>query len=222
MSHAIAGPNVVVHPNVTLGEGAVIEPFVVLGCPPGKRASGELPLAIGASSRIRSHGVIYAGSTLGARLQTGHGALIREGCVLGDDCSIGSGSILEFEVTMGQGVRLHSHVFVPEHTVLEDGAWLGPNVVVTNAKHPKSARAKATLLGVRVERDAKIGANATLLPGVTIGAHALVGAGSVVTKDVPAYAVVVGNPARRVGDVRELRYHDTGALAYPLEEEEQR
>jgi acetyltransferase-like isoleucine patch superfamily enzyme len=206
-----------IHENVRLGENVTVDDFVVLGRPPKGAAPGELPLEIGDGSVIRSHTVVYAGATIGRRFQSGHGALVREETVIGDDCSVGTGSVVEFKVTMGNNVRLHSRFFVPEYSVLEDGCWLGPNVVVTNAKFPLSERAKETLQGVRVCRNAKVGANATLLPGVVVGEGALVGAGSVVTRDVPPGAVVVGNPARQVGQVGDLRYPDTGLLAYPPE-----
>ncbi len=204
----------VVHPNVQLGEGVEVGPFVLLGCPPRGAAPGELPLVIGAGAVLRSHTVIYAGTTIGRGFQAGHGVMIRERTTIGDGCSIGTGSVVEFMVTLEDGVRLHSQVFVPEHSVLEAGCWLGPNVVVTNARFPSAARTKETLEGVRVGRRAKIGANSTLLPGVTIGADALVGAGSVVTADVPPGAVVYGNPARVRGSVHELRYADTHELVY--------
>jgi acetyltransferase-like isoleucine patch superfamily enzyme len=90
--------------------------------------------------------------------------------------------------------------------VLEDGCWIGPNVVLTNAKYPLSPGVKDQLAGPVVRRGAKIGANSTILPGVVIGEHALVGAGSVVVRDVPAGAVVVGNPARVVRHISELPY----------------
>ena len=175
----------IVYPGVELGPGGVVDAFAILGQPPRGHAAGDLPLRIGAHARIRSHSVLYAGSVLGERFQCGHGALVREACTIGDDCSIGSNSVLEFQVTLGRGVRLHSNVFVPEHSILEDGAWLGPNVVVTNAPYPTSARAKETLEGVRICTRAVIGANSTLLPGITIGSRAIVGAGSVVTRSVP-------------------------------------
>ncbi|MBI4954884.1 MAG: N-acetyltransferase [Myxococcales bacterium] len=186
-----------------------------MGRPPRGRAPGDLPLVIGDDAVLRSHTVIYAGTRIGRDFQSGHGVTIREDTVVGDRCSIGTGSIVEFKVLLGDGVRLHSGVFVPEYSVLEDGCWLGPRVVVTNAKFPLSARAKETLQGVRICRGAKVGANATLLPGVVVGEDALVGAGSVVTRDVPAGAVVVGNPARKVAEVGDLRYGDTGLPVYP-------
>ena len=101
-------------------------------------------------------------------------------------------------------MRLHSNVFVPEYSVLEDDCWLGPNVVLTNARYPRSRHVKEQLRGPLIKRGAKIGANATILPGLTIGEDALVGAGAVVVDDVPARAVVVGNPARILKYVTEL------------------
>jgi acetyltransferase-like isoleucine patch superfamily enzyme len=186
--------------------------FCVLGQPARGRAAGQDRLSIGPDGVIRSHTVIYAGSSIGARVQTGHGVLIRESTLIGDNCSIGSGSVVEFAVVIGDRVRLHSQVFVPEYSVLEDDCWLGPRVVLTNARFPGSRRAKDTLEGVRIGRFARVGANATLLPGVVIGAGALVGAGAVVTRDVPPDTVVVGNPARPRGRVSELE--DEGGLVY--------
>lgn len=202
------------HPNVNLGHETEIDEFVVLGRPPKGRISGELSLKIGPGSIIRSHSVLYAGSCIGARFQCGHGAMVREQCEIGDDCSVGSGSILEFQVRMEAGVRIHSHCFVPEHSILEEGCWLGPNVVLTNAKFPQSLRTKELLAGVRICRRARIGANSTILPGITIGEEALVGAGSVVTRDVPPGAIVAGNPAKIIGQVSQLRYPDTGEPVY--------
>ena len=202
------------YPNVQMGQDCSIGDFVVLGVPPKGVEPGELPLSIGQGAVIRSHGVIYAGSRIGERFQTGHGALIRESCTIGDDCSVGSGSILEFNVRLGNRVRLHSHVFVPEFSILEDGCWLGPNVVLTNAKFPLSKQAKETLAGVSVCRNAKVGANCTILPGVVIGEGALVGAGTVVTKNVPPGTVVIGNPGRVVGKVGHLQYPGTDLPVY--------
>jgi acetyltransferase-like isoleucine patch superfamily enzyme len=178
--------------------------FVVVGEPPRGRKPGELETRIGAGAVIRSHTVIYAGNRIGHNFQTGHGVLIREENEIGDDVSIGSHSVVEHHVKIANGVRLHSNVFVPEFSVLEEGCWLGPNVVVTNARYPRSHNVKEQLQGATIKRRAKIGANATLLPGVVIGENALVGAGAVVVEDVPPNAVVVGNPARVVKSVTDI------------------
>ena len=125
---------------------------------------------------------------------------------IGDEVSVGTLSVIEHHVKIGNRVRIHTQVFVPEYTIIEDDAWLGPNVVITNAKYPLSPGVKETLGGPIIMKGAKIGANATILPGIVIGKNALVGAGSVVTKDVPENAVVVGNPAKVIKLIKELPY----------------
>lgn len=201
-----------IFPNVHLGERVSIDDFCVLGRPARGREAGAASLVIGNDSVIRSHTVIYAGVQIGTRFECGHGVLVREGSVIGDDCSIGSGSVVEFDVNMENGVRLHSQCFVSEHSVLEAGCWLGPRVVITNARFPASPRTKQSLEPVRIGRDAKVGANVTLLPGIILGTGCLIGAGSVVTHDVDAGSVVIGNPARPAGRVSELR--DVAGLVY--------
>ena len=145
---------------------------------------------------IRSGTCIYAGNDIGANFQTGHKANIRELNTIGDRVSIGTLSVVEHHVTIGDDVRLHTQVFVPEYSELEPHAWLGPNVVLTNALYPRHPDVKNTLQGPTVRTHARVGANATLLPGVDVGAYALVGAGSVVTRNVEARTIVAGNPAR--------------------------
>jgi acetyltransferase-like isoleucine patch superfamily enzyme len=196
------------YPDVEVGPGAQLEPFVVLGQRPGA-SPGLPPLRIGRNAHIRSHTVIYGGSEIGDNLQTGHGVLIREATTIGDDVSIGSHSVVEHHVVIGDRVRIHSNAFIPEYSVLEDGAWVGPNAVFTNARYPLHPSAKANLAGPQLRRAAKVGANATLLPGVVIGRNALVGAGSVVTRDVPDDAIVAGNPARVVGSVADVHGYDS-------------
>jgi acetyltransferase-like isoleucine patch superfamily enzyme len=197
-----------IYPNVSIGRNAVIEEYVIIGVPPRGRKPGELLTVIGDNAVIRSHTVIYAGNRIGNDFQTGHHVLVREENEMGNAVSIGTGSVVEHHVKMGNNVRIHSQAFVPEMSVLEDGAWIGPNAVITNAAYPLSPNVKNELKGAIVRKNAKIGANATLLPGITIGENALVGAGAVVTKDVPANKVVTGNPAKVINDVSNLPYGD--------------
>jgi acetyltransferase-like isoleucine patch superfamily enzyme len=181
-------------------------PFAIIGQRSRKSAATQAGTVIGDGACIGSHTVIYEGNRIGKRLVTGHHVLIREDNEIGDDVSVGSGSVVEHHVRIGCRVRLHSNVFVPELSVLEDDCWLGPNVVLTNAKYPQSPRVKQSLRGPVIGCGAKIGANATILPGVRIGQQALVGAGAVVTRDVDAYAVVAGNPAQVLKSIKDLPY----------------
>jgi acetyltransferase-like isoleucine patch superfamily enzyme len=192
--------------NVTLGSDAVVEEYCILGTPPRGMRDGQLATTIGDGAVIRSHTVIYAGNIIGRNFQTGHKVNIRESNRIGDNVSVGTLSVIEHHVEIGDNVRIHTQAFIPEFSVLEDGCWIGPNVVLTNAKYPLSPGVKDRLAGPVIRRGAKIGANATLLPGVVIGENALVGAGAVVVRDVAPGAVVAGNPARVIRQIAELPY----------------
>jgi acetyltransferase-like isoleucine patch superfamily enzyme len=198
--------NAIIHPNVRLGADCVVEEYAVIGAPPAGSRPGELETVIGDNAFIRSHTVIYAGNNIGSNFQTGNKANVRELNTIGNNVSIGTLSVVEHHVTIGNGVRIHSQVFIPEFSVLLDECWLGPQVVLTNAKYPGSPHAKKELKGVRIGRAAVVGANATILPGITIGEQALVGAGSVVVHDVAARTVVAGNPAKPINTIADLPY----------------
>jgi len=196
----------IIHPNVTLGKNVTLGDFVIIGEPPRGKNSGDLETIIGDNAVIRSHTVIYAGNVIGDDFQTGHHVMMREANTIGNHVSIGTNTVIEHHITMNNGVRVHSNVFIPEYSILYDGAWIGPNVVITNAMYPLSPDAKTNLKGATIHSHAKVGANSTLLPGITLGEQSLVGAGSVVTKDVAPYKVVVGNPATEINDIRNLPY----------------
>jgi acetyltransferase-like isoleucine patch superfamily enzyme len=200
------------YPQVRLALGTQIEAYAIIGVPPYGRASGELETLIGPNALIRSHTVIYAGNIIGANFQTGHGVLVRELNEIGDDVSIGTHSIIEHHVHVGNRVKIHSNAFIPEYSILEEGVWVGPGVVFTNALYPASPQAKANLQGPRLLAGAKIGANATLLPKIIVGHNALVGAGAVVVANVPDGKVVVGNPARIIKNVTDLEAYQINNL----------
>lgn len=183
----------IIHPNVRLGRNVVVEDYCVIGAPFAGSAGEET--VIGDDAVIRSMTVIYAGNRIGSGFQTGNKANIRELNVIGDRVSIGTLTVVEHHVLIEDDARIHSQAFVPEFSVLRAGCWIGPGTVITNARFPLHPLAKQQLRGATIERNAKIGAHCTLLPGVTIGANALVGAGSLVSKDVPAGMVAYGRPA---------------------------
>jgi acetyltransferase-like isoleucine patch superfamily enzyme len=195
-----------IYDNVQLGDGSVVEDFCIVGTPPRGVAEGQLPTIIGDGSVIRSHSVIYAGNVIGLNFQTGNKVNIRESNKIGHNVSVGTLSVIEHHVEIADNVRIHTQAFIPEFSVLEEGCWIGPNVVLTNAKYPLSPGVKDQLAGPVIRRGAKIGANSTILPGVVVGENALIGAGSVVVRDVPPGAVVAGNPARVIRQIADLPY----------------
>lgn len=209
---AMIHPTAIVHPRTTVGDGSTVGPYALIGEPARGTQPGEVGTIIGPRACIRSHTVIYAGNVIGADFQTGHGVLIRELNTIGDEVSVGSHAIVEHHVTIGSRVRIHSDVFIPEYSVLEAGVWIGPAVVFTNASYPASPSAKQHLLGPRLCEGARVGANATLLPGIVVGRNALIGAGAVVVADVPEGKVVVGNPARIIKDISEIPAYGQDAL----------
>lgn len=193
--------SVIISDNVKIGKQSILGPYVVIG-----EDFKEMTTTIGTQAIIRSHSVIYGGNKIGNNFQTGHGVLIRELNNIGDNVSIGSHSIIEHHVTIGNHVRIHSSTFIPEYSILKNGCWIGPGVIFTNARYPQSINAKKELKGPTIMQKARIGAGVVILPGVMIGKNSLVGAGSVVTKDIPDNVVVAGNPARIINSIDTLPY----------------
>jgi acetyltransferase-like isoleucine patch superfamily enzyme len=187
---------------VALGPASQVHSTAILGEIPGRQISA-LRLTLGDHAVIRSHSVIYAGSTIGSRLETGHGVVIREQNQIGDDLNIWNNSTIDYGCVIGNRVRIHCNVYVAQFTSIEDDVFLAPGVMIANDRHPIC---KDCMRGPTIKRGARVGINATLLPEVVIGEEALVGAAAVVTTDVPAGAVVVGNPARVIGRASELTH----------------
>jgi acetyltransferase-like isoleucine patch superfamily enzyme len=171
----------------------VIEDFCIIGVP--FKGSEGLETVIGNNAVIRAGTYIYAGNIIGDNFQTGNKANIREKNQIGHNVSIGTLSVIEHHVIIEDKVRIHTQAFIPEYSHLKTGCWIGPNVVFTNARVPMSPDAKSNLKGPTIEPHAIIGANSTLLPEVKVGTHALIGAGSLVTKDITPHTIAFGHPA---------------------------
>lgn len=182
---------------VQLGDNISIGHFCLIG--ESVDSDKQETTIIGDNATIRSHTIIYPGNKIGSHFSTGHRAQIRENNTIGNNVSIGTNSVIEHHVHIGNNVRLHTGVFVPEFSTLKDNCWLGPHVVLTNAKFPLHPQVKSNLHGPTIDEGAIIGANATILPGVHIGRRCLIGAGSVVTTDTQPGGIYIGNPARYTG-----------------------
>ena len=183
-----------------LGKNCSIDPGVLLGYPPGRRIPLH-PVRIGDGARIRAGTVIYASVEIGAGFETGHNVVVREQNRIGNDCAVWNNSTIDYGCVVGNRVRVHCNVYVAQYTVLEDDVFLAPGVMIANDPHPLCSKC---MQGPTIRAGARVGIQAVILPHVVIGENALVGAGSVVTSDVPPHMVVVGNPARVIRDVDQL------------------
>lgn len=184
-----------------------VDDNVVIGYPVGRgTGSGQAvsPLVLGPGARLRTGTVLYDGSVIGIRLETGHGVVIREECQIGDHVSVWSNTVIDYGCRIGNRVKIHTGCYVAQFTVLEDDVFLAPGVVIGNDLYPGNEESARLMAGPTIEKGAQIGVNVTILPYVRIGAGALIGAGSVVSRDIPAGMVAFGNPAKPRRPVEEL------------------
>lgn len=153
-----------------------------------------------ASALIHPTAIVGDGATVGENTRIWHWVHVRDGAQIGDDCTLGQNVYVAPTVVVGDGVKIQNNVSLYDGVILEDGVFCGPSAVFTNVSTPRSHVDRSDQFETtRVGRGATIGANATILCGLSIGSFAFVGAGSVVTDDVAAHALVIGNPARPVG-----------------------
>lgn len=225
--NAIIGNNVIIEDNCYIDYGAIIKDnvhikkgsFIGARCILGEylsdfysdRINKLHPLIIGEKALIRSESIIYGDTTIGDNFQTGHRITLRERSILGNNVRIGTLSDIQEECIVGNYVSLHSNVFVGEKSVIKDFVWIFPHVILTNDPTPPSE----TLKGVTIENYAVVAAGCIILPGINIGEESLVGAGSVVTKNVEKETVVIGNPAKKICLTRDITSKLTGQQIYP-------
>jgi acetyltransferase-like isoleucine patch superfamily enzyme len=189
---------------VSIDSSVQVDHDVVLGYLSG-RALASRDLTISAGAILRAGTVIYAGSSIGRDLETGHHVVIREENRIGDGLRVWNNTTIDYGCIIGDRVKIHCNCYVAQFSIIEDDVFLAPGVTIANDKYPGWEDSPVGLVGPTIRRGAQIGVNVTILPGVTIGAGAVVGAGSVVTRDVEDGVVVIGNPAKRVRAVEELR-----------------
>jgi acetyltransferase-like isoleucine patch superfamily enzyme len=198
-----------------LGEGAVIEGSVILGYLASRKVDNTL--IIGPGAHIRSGSVIYGGSRIGSRLETGHNVIIREENSIGDNLRIWNNSVIDYACIIGSNVKIHNKVYVAQFTVIEDDVFLGPGVTLANDIHPGCPDSNKCMRGPCINKGAQIGINSCILPRVVIGERSVIGAGSVVTRDIPAGVVAYGNPAQVICDIGDLKC-TTGLRERPYNE----
>jgi len=201
------GPFVVVYSGTSLGDGVRVGSHAVLGQRPVKAKSStlkmtELPgLVIGTGTTIGVGAIVYTGTAVGRDCFFADGAQIRERCEIGDRVIVGHAATVENDCKVGSRTRLQTGSYITAHSVLEEDIFIAPMVTTTNDNYMGRTEARhSATKGVTARKGSRIGGNAVILPGVTIGQEAMVAAGAVVTKDVPPYAKVMGIPARVVGD----------------------
>jgi acetyltransferase-like isoleucine patch superfamily enzyme len=191
-----------------LGHDVLIEDHTVVGKQPtlGDASTANRdplpPLVVGDRCSILAGAVLFAGTTLGPGVIVGDRACIRERVVIGDASVVGAGVLVENDVTIGARCRVQAGAYITAHTTIEDDVFIAPCVVTTNDNFMgRTERRHELRRGPTIRRGARVGGGAVLLPGIEIGEEAFVGAGAVVLRDVPARAVVVGNPARQIREV---------------------
>jgi acetyltransferase-like isoleucine patch superfamily enzyme len=203
-------PTAVVHPGTVLGEGVRVLENAVVGKQPAlsPRSTArreELPPAeLGPGTVVSAGAIVFAGTRIGARVIVGDQACVRERVQVGDDVVIGRGSLIENDTTVGSMTKIQADAYITAYSTLEEHVFIAPRVVTTNDNFMgRTERRHELTKGPTIRRGARVGGGAILLPGVEIGEEAFVGAGALVTKNVPARTLVVGSPARVIRDVPE-------------------
>ena len=210
-------PTAIVYDGTVLGEGVRVLEHAVVGKQPslGARSTAKReplpPTVIGDGTIVSTGAIVFAGSQIGARCIVGDQSCIRERVTMADDCILGRGSLIENDTTVGAGSRIQADAYLTAYSTLEGDVFIAPCVVTTNDNFMgRTEKRKELMKEPTIRRGARIGGGAILCPGVEIGEEAFVGAGAVVTKDVPPRVIVVGSPARVLRDVDPAELRENG------------
>ncbi|MCA1688927.1 MAG: acetyltransferase [Actinobacteria bacterium] len=201
------GAHVSVHAGTEIGDGCVIEDGAVLGKRPrlarhSSAAGAPLDgLRLGRRVTVCAGAIVFAGTVIGDEAILGDQSYVRERTTVGKGSVVGRGSVLDNDVRIGTGVRIQTSVYVTAGSVIEDDVFVGPGVCTTNDDTMSRHDEAYELRGATLRRACRIGGGSVLVPGVEVGEEAFVAAGALVTRDVPARAVVMGAPARVVREV---------------------
>ena len=201
-------PTAIVYPGTVLGEGVKVLEHAVVGKQPtlsprstAKREPLE-PAVLGDGAIVSTGAIVFAGTRIGARAIVGDQACIRERVELGDDVVVGRGSLVENDTTIGAMTKIQAMAYITAYSTLEEHVFIAPCVQTTNDNWMgRTEKRFGNVKGPTIRRGARIGGGVVLLPGIEIGEEAFVGAGAVVTRDVPPRTVVVGVPAKALREV---------------------
>jgi acetyltransferase-like isoleucine patch superfamily enzyme len=201
-------PTATVYPGTVLGDRVKVLENAVVGKQPSLSARSTArrePLEateIGEGTIVSTGAIVFAGSRIGARVILGDQSCVRERVTVGDDVVLGRGSLVENDTTIGSLTRIQADAYITAYSTLEEQVFIAPCVVTTNDNFMgRTEQRHALVKGPTIRRGARVGGGAILCPGIEIGEEAFVGAGAVVTKDVPPRVIVIGNPARVLRDV---------------------
>ena len=215
--HADIHPTAIVYEGTVLGEGVRVLENAVVGKQPslGSKSTAKRdplpPTTIGDGTVVSTGAIVFAGSSIGANCIVGDHSCIRERVTMADDCILGRGSLIENDTTVGAGTRIQAEAYITAYSTLEEDVFIAPCVVTTNDNFMgRTEQRKALMKGPTIRRGARVGGGAILCPGIEVGEEAFVGAGAVVTKDVPARKLVVGSPARVLRDVADEELRENG------------
>jgi acetyltransferase-like isoleucine patch superfamily enzyme len=199
-----------VYPGTVLAAGVKVLENAVVGKQPSLSPRSTTkreplpPAQIGEGTVISTGAIVFAGSRIGARVILGDQSCVRERVTIGDDVVLGRGSLVENDTTIGAMTRIQAEAYITAYSTLEEQVFVAPCVVTTNDNFMgRTERRHELMRGPTIRRGARVGGGAVLCPGIEIGEEAFVGAGAVVTKDVPPRVIVVGNPARVLREVPE-------------------